>query len=341
MRILSAPLRVSLGITSKCNLNCIHCLAGNDRGIGDLSASKLLSIIKEIISLKIFNVTISGGEPLMRRDFFKIIGAFNNFKACLSLSTNATLITKDMARKLSGSHIKYYQVSLDGSSEKLHDALRGRGAFKKAVCGIKNLLDKRRDVIILTTVTNINVNDLENIAIIGKKLGVLQVVFKRLMYTGSAIKFYNDLKIRLEDRVKLFKMFKKLKRNLGEFVSGYGDWLISVTREDRNKKFPLIIDSCSAAVTRCAIRPDGWVVPCEMTHEIKAGNLKNQSLYDIWNNSPVMKEFREPIKIREEDIPECKDCRYLILCYRFARCQPYYYSKTRFKHKELYCWKGE
>ena len=344
MKTLSAPLSLCFGITNKCNLNCRHCLAVSSRGSEDLTTEELLDVIRQIRELKILNVSVFGGEPLMRRDFFTIIEELSRFRIGLSLNTNATLITGDIAKRLAGYPIKSYTVSLDGSSREVQDPFRGKGSFEKNIKGIKNLIKEGHKVLISTIVTRFNHKDVENIVMLGKEIGAYQVRFNEVVYTGNAACFHDSLLMSVREKFELLERLKGLKERFAGFVTGSMMQIIDIMeniKRNPREKFPLKVSPCGAATKKCAIRPDGWVVPCEILWDVKAGNVKESSLYDIWHNSPVMKAFRDTIEIKEEEIPECKGCEYLRLCYKGHRCQPYYYPGEKFQHKELYCWKEE
>ena len=158
MKTLSAPLSICLAITNKCNLSCKHCLAASSQKNQDLTTEELFSIIRQIKELKIFDVSIFGGEPLLREDFFEVLEAFSVSKIVVGLNTNGTLITKDTARRLSGSSIRGYTVSLDGSKESVQDPFRGEGSFKKNIEGIRNLADIGANITISTIITKYNFN---------------------------------------------------------------------------------------------------------------------------------------------------------------------------------------
>ena len=344
VKMLSAPLDVCFGITNQCNLNCKHCLAADSRNSQDLSKNELLNIIGQIKELRIFNVAIFGGEPLMRKDFFTIIDALSKLKLNLSLNTNGTLISKDMAKRLAQYPIKTYTVSLDGSCKKVQDPFRGKGSFAKTIKGIQNLITQGQNVLISTIVTRFNYRDIEKIILLGKKLGARQVRFNEVMYIGNAACYHKSLIMTAREKLRLLDNLRALKNSFDGFVTGSILQVIDIMEEIKRKpkeRFPLQISPCGAATQKCAIRPDGWVVPCEILWELKAGNLKKESLYDIWHNSSIMKAFRETIEIKEEEIPGCKGCGYLRLCYKGHRCQPYYYPGAKFEHKEFYCWRQD
>ena len=342
MKTLSAPLAICFGITNKCNLNCKHCLASKTRLNQDLTTEELLGIIKQIIERKIFNVAIFGGEPLLRKDFFTIIEALKKPWITISLNTNGTLITKELAERLANSSIKAYTVSLDGASSAVQEPFRGSGSFEKNIEGIKNLIEKKCNVLISTTVTHYNYFDVENIVLLGKNIGANRVRLNEVMYIGNAACYHKSLVVTAKEKFVLLGKIKDLKNRFGQFVTGSLVQVIDIMEEIKQNRhqlaFPLSIRGCGAATTKCAIRPDGLVVPCENLWDIIAGDLRNTSFYDIWYNSPIMKAFREPVEIKEDEIPDCRECQYLRLCYKGHRCTPYYLPGNKFEHKELYCW---
>lgn len=343
MKIFSAPLNVTLGITNRCNLNCNHCLASSTRTKDDFTTEELLRLIEELRQLKVLNICIFGGEPLIRKDFFVILKALSALRVPLSLNTNGTLITKSRASKLARYPIRAMAVSLDGSCAKVHDAIRGQGAFRATISGIQNLIEKKFQILVSTTVTRYNHTDVGNIADLSKRLGCQGVRFNEVMYTGNAACCHESLVLTAKEKFALLDDLAVLKNRFGGFITGSFIQvldIISCIDQLPREKMPLEITSCGAATSKCAIRPDGWVTPCEILWDLKAGNVKKQSLLDIWRNAPIMKEFRKTIKVEQKDFPECAGCKYLKLCYKGHRCKPYYYPAKGAERRMLYCWKN-
>jgi SynChlorMet cassette radical SAM/SPASM protein ScmE len=341
MRVFSAPSIVSLNITSRCNLHCWHCCASNVSTDNDLSTQEILDIIAQMQALKVFSVGIFGAEPLLHEDLFVILEALAESRIRIYLNTNGTLITRKLAQRLARTPIKKYVVSLDGSCSAIQDGVRGSGSFEKSLKGIRHLLDENCNVTASTTITRANYRDLKSIITLGKRLGVTKVVFNDLLCVGNAQKDFDVLCIPLEDRMPLLHTLQDLKRKFKGFVDGGSfDASCGVSKIDgtgsMKRTFPLKIGPCSAAMTKCSIRPDGWVTPCEFLWDVKAGNLRKQSLYDIWHHSPVMKQFRELFTIQKKQIPKCAGCHYLQICYDGHRCRPYYYPE-KFKRLDAYC----
>lgn len=252
-----------------------------------------MDIIRQIIKLKVLRIAVAGGEPLMRKDFFKVLKALSGAESIITLNTNATLITDVVAKKLSGSPVRAYVVSLDGSCSRIHDKVRGKGSFNKAVSGIKYLLKYKLPVIVSTTVTKLNYKDLANIAGLGKKLGVRAVRFNRIVYTGRALCYDRKFVLDKSQRIQALKTAKRLKYLYGNFVTGSLFQVGCGPKKPIEYKY-LLENGCGAGVNKCAIRHDGIITPCSILWDIEAGDLRKSDLKQIWRNSPVLKEFRMP-----------------------------------------------
>ena len=341
MKVLTAPISVCFGITSKCNLKCRHCLASGSRARRDLSSEELSRVAQEIAGLKVFNISVFGGEPLLRKDFFGIVDRLNGSGASISLNTNGTLVTQTLAKRLAGSPIRNYTVSLDGSSSVVHDQLRGKGSFGKSIAGIHNLIRQGLPVTLSATVTRLNYLDIENMILLAKKTGVRRIRFNEVMFVGSAVCNSAHLSIPVKEKMPLLRAVQKLTKVYGGFLCGSlvqnADSVSLLQKARETARFPLRIKACGAGTVKCAIRPDGWVLPCENLWGIKAGDIRKETLYSIWHNSPVLRQFRADIVLQKEQCSGCNGCRYLRYCYQGHRCTPYYLPGKRFARKELFC----
>jgi len=136
------PLQqVSIEITDACNLNCVHCY--NDYGSkreDELTLEEIYHLIDELKKLGVLIIMLSGGEPLLRPDFFEIAQYVRDNSLGLELFTNGTLVTKNVAKKLKALNILDVSVSLDSPTPEIHDYFRGiKGAWKRTMKGIQNL----------------------------------------------------------------------------------------------------------------------------------------------------------------------------------------------------------
>ncbi|MCL1949484.1 MAG: radical SAM protein [Turicibacter sp.] len=142
LKHLRGPVMVSLDITSKCNLKCVHCYNNSDSvGADDeMSDAEILGVARQIAAFKPHNVCLCGGETLCRKNILEIVKALNGHVGSISLVSNGVLMTEDKVKGFVRNGVGQIQISLDGADAFSHDTFRGvPGSFEKAVAAI-NLL---------------------------------------------------------------------------------------------------------------------------------------------------------------------------------------------------------
>ena len=152
-------------ITRACNLKCVHCY--NDSGAckadDELSTDEAKGVLDDLVQFGVPSVLFSGGEPLMRLELFELIGYAVERGMRAVISTNGTLITTEMAKRIKQHGVSYVGISLDGIGP-VNDKFRGvTGAFERAVAGIKNCQDAGVRIGLRLTLTGKNVQDLESL----------------------------------------------------------------------------------------------------------------------------------------------------------------------------------
>jgi len=299
-------------------------------------------VIRQICASRPFSVFMTGGEPLLRQDFFELVSLFKGSRIQIILKSNATLIDSRMAERLRKLPIGAYVVSLDGASAQANDLVRGQGSFKKARQGIHNLIKNKCKVMISCTVTRQNYQDLERIAVLSKHIGVAGVQFNRLFLHGSALSDEAILKMGYSDMVALGPILDRIKKRFSDFVYGsafnLSDNFCYALRGGQDIKFPLKIGSCPAAVSKCAIRSDGWMTPCDILHDRKIGDLKRQSIREIWG-SKAMLAASSDIRLARKGISGCASCKLMHVCLQYCRCHSVNKKGSNKILNGLYCLK--
>lgn len=126
----SSPIRpvVSWNITRRCNLKCLHCyISAGDADENELTTEEAMNLVEQFSELKVPLILFTGGEPLMRGDLIKLAHYARDKGIRIALSTNGTLITREMASKLAEAGFSYIGVSLDSINSEFHDKFRGWG----------------------------------------------------------------------------------------------------------------------------------------------------------------------------------------------------------------------
>gem|GEM_PF-6850870 len=130
----------------------------------DLPTASWLAFFEELDACKVMKVALSGGEPFMRQDLLEILEGIILHKMRFSLTTNATLISEEMAHYLkSCRRLEIIQVSIEGSRAEIHERLRGRDSFEAALRGLKLLIAAGLPVAVRVTATPYNLDDLKDI----------------------------------------------------------------------------------------------------------------------------------------------------------------------------------
>ncbi len=152
-------------ITRVCNLKCFHCYndSGSQKSNSEVSTEHAKKIIDDLARFGVPSVLFSGGEPLMRPDLFELLKYAQQQRLRTVISTNGTLITSDIAKKIKETEVSYVGISLDGIGP-VNDKFRGLiGAFDMAVNGIRNCRDAGVRVGLRLTLTKKNVQDLSRL----------------------------------------------------------------------------------------------------------------------------------------------------------------------------------
>ena len=295
-------------ITHRCNLRCKHCYQE------DYSAFQSMEDIENVLDqyctlLKAYNclgrLNITGGEPLTHPHLFEILRLAHSKGIKTGVLTNGTLIGEWDARKLKACHVDYVQISLDGT-EKIHDLIRGKGSFRKAVNGIYALKSQGIFTSISFTAQNTNLSELKKLAVFCYFLGVDKLWFDRVIIPADEDE--NDLTVSSKDFRKLCKTAAFFNKKNMVFCGRALQFIPC-----KNK----LIYHCSAGENLLIVLANGDVMPCRRLPFI-IGNIKQTDLLTLHQNSPVMNE------LRSTSIPEsCKDCKYSELCRGGSKCVAY------------------
>src|ERR1700678_3767283 len=139
-RGLDAPICLTWELTYACNLACVHCLSSSGRrDPKELTPTEARHVVDELAAMKVFYVNIGGGEPMLRPDFFDLVGYAVDHKVGVKFSTNGTRLTAERARRLAAMDYVDVQVSIDGALASTNDSVRGEGSFAAARTAMDNL----------------------------------------------------------------------------------------------------------------------------------------------------------------------------------------------------------
>jgi SynChlorMet cassette radical SAM/SPASM protein ScmE len=348
MKIPSAPQKVTLNITNKCNLECLYCgVSSTKNQPGDLSLEEWKKVVDELAQIKVFQLLISGGEPFMRSDLSEILDHILRYHFRISINTNGTLIDDEIISQACNSgRLDVIQVSLDGPDSQTHDRIRGKGSFERTIRGVETLRRWKACFSFFVVVSQNNKDSLQQIVRLSKRLGASQISFSPLLPQGSALSHFNDLFLFFDERKEVEAELKELKKKYSRFIGGSLIKTIERMHEvsridipDQKSTKAHKITSCFGSVSECSIRPDGWVVPCNRLWDYRVGNIKEEGFGSIWLYSEGFKKFRERYTRRMDSFVECKDCIYASLCRGGCPAIPYYMGRGIEGWDPLSCYK--
>lgn len=303
----SAPLRVDLSVTFRCQNSCVHCYAGGSHETKELSTDEWKQVIDRLQEIGVFILTFTGGEPTIRQDLPDLLSYGQKKGLVTGLITNGRNLTDEKYVKvLEESGLDFVQVTLESHKPEVHDLMTGiKGSWKETVKGIKNLIPTNIYTTTNSTLSRHNAEDFLNTIDFIKELGVAAFGCNSLIYSGKAKDVVEDFVFPIEDLEILLPKIKDKAAKLGlKFL-----WYTPTQYCKFNPvKLGLGIKSCSAAMINMCVGPDGDVYPCQSYFE-SLGNILKNDWESIWNHPLAVK-----IRNREYIEPKCKDCPQLQIC---------------------------
>lgn len=319
------PKWIAWEITRRCNLKCVHCRSSSEMeaaGHPDFSLEEAYRVIDDIASYAKPVIVLSGGEPLLRNDVFDIAkyGANKGLRICLA--TNGSLVNDDICKKIKESGIRMVSLSLDGSTEKVHDNFRNeKGAFK-GILNAASLFKKNGiEFLINSSFTKRNQEEIPKVYKLAKELGATAWYMFMIVPTGRGEEIMSEL-ISKEDYEKILEWHYEMEKDEKEILvrptcaPHYYRVVLQKSKEEgerferRTLKFSTGgSKGCLAGQLICLIDVDGNVLPCSYFPKA-AGNIREQSFKDIWENSSLFKDMRNFKAYKGR----CGICEYVNVC---------------------------
>jgi radical SAM protein with 4Fe4S-binding SPASM domain len=303
----SAPLRMDLALTFKCQNNCVHCYAGGPHETPELNTTQWKEIIGRLSRIGIFILTFTGGEPTLRDDLAELLQYAQNMGMVTGLITNGRkLKDKEYVKTLEKVGLDFVQVTLESHKPKIHDLMTAaEGSWKETVIGIKNAVRSQIYVTTNTTLSKYNAPEFLRTIDYIKELGVAAFGCNSLIYSGKANAVSQEFALPVEELEPLLTKIRDKAQQLNLKFLWYTP--TQYCRFDP-VQLGLGVKSCTAAMINMCVGPNGDVYPCQSYFE-SLGNILVDSWEQIWNHPLVVK-----IRNREYAEPKCKDCPELQVC---------------------------
>jgi len=298
---LGVPLSAHLDVTYRCNERCVHCyLPHDDRG--EMTTAEIVDLLDQLADAGVFFLTISGGEPFLRRDLFEILAHARARTFNIKLKTNAILIREGEAESLRRFNLDSIQISIYSHRPEVHDAItKVKGSLERSIAAIRFLKSRGFKVTIANVLMRDNRHDWPGVQALAAELGAIFTIDPTITPHIEGDRGILALNVSRADLEEIFHT-ESLVGNLEEFcappVAVDDDVLDSV--------------SCSAGHTLAYISPYGDVFPC-VQFPLPSGNVRKQKFLDIWRDSPQLREVRS---IHARDLEGCSECGHVGSCTR-------------------------
>jgi len=328
MQPLKTPKTLDLNITNKCNLRCSYCshfTSGSDLG-EDLPLDEWLKFMEELNRCAVFDVCLSGGEPLFRKDFREIVKGVVANHMRFSILSNGTLITEELVEFLkSTGRCNSIQVSIDGPGPESHDIFRGKGTFEKALRGLKILLKHKMPATVRVTIHKHNYKQLDEIAeLLLEDAGLPSFSTNSASYMGLCRQNEADVQLDIDQysytMEKLFELENKYNGRIGATagpLSSVKYWMgmeESIKNGIKSHETCGKLTSCGGVFSKMAVNADGTMVPCSQIPHASLGRINQDDLREVWQNHPELKRLRDRRDIPLEEFEHCKGCEYIPYC---------------------------
>ncbi len=328
-------------LTRRCNLACEHCyMDASPAAADELGIEEGLRLIDELAGLKIPMLIMTGGEPLLSKNFYAYAFHAKAVGLRTVISTNGTLITPEVAGLLREAEIRYVGVSLDSCRPEVHDKFRGvKGAYEQALTGLKNARDAGLKTGLRVTLTRENWHEVPALLDLALEMNIPRFCIYHLVPTGRGADIV-DMDVTADERRSVIKFLAEaameLKDREIEILSTDspmdGAYLLEMLKDDparRERAWKLLENAggCSAGTKVANISYDGSVHPCHFMPDV-VGNIREKSFREIWidDPSPELKALRG---MRETLLGACGECDYKILCGGCRQKARYYKGDLR------------
>ena len=347
------PLRLLFWeTTAGCNLECVHCRrldVSRELMQNDLTTQQGRTLIDQVASVGRPVLVFSGGEPLMRPDIFDLATYAKSKGLLIALATNGTLIDAALAGRIAATGFDRVSVSLDGADAATHDRFRGlAGSFDLTIRALAHLRQAGVPTQINCTIARHNNDQIEAVLRLAESVGAVATHYFLLVPVGCGEQIADDQMLdtqEVEDRLSLIAglqrtttlqikptcapHYYRIIRQQARVREG-----IPAPARERghptNGSLHSITKGCLAGTAVCFVSHEGEVFPCGYL-PVSAGNVRRQDFADIWRDSQIFNEFRNPASLTGK----CGRCEYKMVC---SGCRARaFYQYGDYLAEEPYC----
>jgi MoaA/NifB/PqqE/SkfB family radical SAM enzyme len=314
------PLTVDFAVTRRCNLRCRHCYveATDSPHPEELGSGEAIRLITEVADAGARFIVFDGGEPLLRDDIYQLVNHAYSTGLLPVLNTNGTLLSTEAATRLKNAGLQMLTVGLKGHDGMSHDEFCGiAGSWDRALAGFRNAWTAGIRHQLSICVTRQSSGHVGEFASLAKSLKAEAVEFYRFVPIGRG-----------EDQVSMALTQQDEEQVIDQIIRHHSTsedlryrcvalpqlWIAALQSNGKKAISRFEKSPCVAGLYRCSIGYEGSVFPCEFLRK-KAGNVRQRTFKEIWQQAEVLKKLRDRDKLEKK----CGKCGHQIDC-GGARC---------------------
>ncbi|MCX7681626.1 MAG: radical SAM protein [Anaerolineae bacterium] len=302
---LSAPYRMDLALTYRCDNHCPHCYVARPGNYPEMDTGTWKAVLERVWAAGIPHVCFTGGEATLRDDLPALVAYAEGLGLVTGLLTNGRrLADMGYVQELARAGLDHVQITLESHDERVHDTMvAAAGAWRETVEGIRNALAAGLYTTTNTTLTRINVDTIAGTVAFVASLGVPTFACNSLIYAGRGAAVGTGFQ-----EGELVPILEQVR----EACDRYSLRLIWYTPTQYCALSPLQLElgvkACTAALYNMCIEPDGAVIPCQSYYE-PLGHILHDPWEKIWNH-----ELARALRERRYVPDKCRTCAELPLC---------------------------
>jgi radical SAM protein with 4Fe4S-binding SPASM domain len=301
----SAPYRMDLAVTYRCNNDCAHCYNARERNFPELGTEQWFKILDQLWALGVPHIVFTGGEATLRNDLPELIKHAESNGQITGLNTNARRLADERyVQQLVDAGLDHVQVTVESCVPEIHDEMmRAKGAFKQTIQGLKNALQAKLYVMTNTTMLRTNLHTIPDTLDYLADIGVPTIGLNALIYSGHGLTVGTGL--RESELQPILDIATQKTNERGQRLIWYTPTQYCEFDPTANN---LGVKGCTAALYSMCIESNGNVLPCQSYYH-PLGNFLTDSWDSIWNHKlSVQLRERRNLPIKCEGCPVVTEC---------------------------------